>query len=64
MLDKRYIACIYEEIYYYKMDNKLESIMILKKNLLAWEEGRWKKNLSKKLSLAKTYLLKLEGTLL
>ena len=25
------IACIYEEIHYYKIENKLESIMILKK---------------------------------
>ena len=30
---KKYIVCIYEEIYcYYKMENKLENIMILKKN--------------------------------
>ena len=29
--NKKYIACIYEEIYCYKMENKLKSIIILKK---------------------------------
>ena len=30
MSDKRYIACIYENIYCYKMENKLNNIIILK----------------------------------
>ena len=32
------IAFIYEEIHCYKMKNKLESMIILKKILLAWEK--------------------------
>ena len=41
MSDKRYIACIYEEIHCYKIENKLKKYNDFKKVLLVWE--KWEK---------------------